>query len=173
MSCLRILCQVKDIGMKTILDMSETHCLPLAGMGPSPSLQNLLTSEPNCDLGATRSCLHSLCNCTLYSMSAPGGRLGFCLPLGVGAYHCLTSTQAPPREGTVPPGCILAQSLPSTWIKHNIQEIHCHHDITVLMYHSPVCWSGRQGASVCDGRKEILPRAAPPWPASKRHAGYW
>lgn len=66
-----------DTGLKTLVDMFEEPCVPLANLQPTPGLKNFLKTAPNCDLGATRSCLHNLCNCTLYSLSFPNGKLQF------------------------------------------------------------------------------------------------
>ncbi|XP_045124134.1 uncharacterized protein LOC123512043 [Portunus trituberculatus] len=77
---------VRDIGIKTMLDLSESQCLPLAGMQPLPELQNFLDTEPNCDLRATRSCLRRFCNCTLYSLSIPGDKVPLCVL--VDKMHC-------------------------------------------------------------------------------------
>lgn len=70
-----------DTGLKTLVDLYEEPCLPLADLKPEPGLQNFIETEPNCDLYATRSCLHQFCNCTLYSLSFPKGKLQSSFPV--------------------------------------------------------------------------------------------
>ncbi|XP_050713838.1 uncharacterized protein LOC126996936 isoform X2 [Eriocheir sinensis] len=70
---------VQDTGLKTIVDLYEQPCLPLADLKPEPGLQNFIKTKPNCDLYATRSCLHQFCNCTLYSLSFPRDEVMPCM----------------------------------------------------------------------------------------------
>lgn len=76
-----------DTGLKTVVDLYEEPCLPLADLKPTPGLQNFIKTEPNCDLYATRSCLHQFCNCTLYSLSFPRGNLDSPSPVRGGGTH--------------------------------------------------------------------------------------
>nr|XP_045583314.1 uncharacterized protein LOC123746092 [Procambarus clarkii] len=59
---------VKDAGMKTMFDWSETECVPLNKVNYRLDVEAFLNTEPNCDVGASRSCFKEICNCTNYGL---------------------------------------------------------------------------------------------------------
>nr|XP_045583313.1 uncharacterized protein LOC123746091 [Procambarus clarkii] len=59
---------VRDVGMKTALDWSETECIPLNKMNYRLDPEAFLNTEPNCDVGASGYCSKHICNCTIYGL---------------------------------------------------------------------------------------------------------
>ncbi|MPC48972.1 hypothetical protein E2C01_042759 [Portunus trituberculatus] len=63
------LTEVRDTGLKTEIDLSETQCVPLDQVNYLTDLEGFFTVEQNCDLGAARICINQFYNCTNYAMN--------------------------------------------------------------------------------------------------------
>ncbi|KAK8384611.1 hypothetical protein O3P69_014287 [Scylla paramamosain] len=61
--------QVRDTGLKTEIDLSETQCVPLDQVNYLTDLEGFFSVEQNCDLGAARMCINQFYNCTNYAMN--------------------------------------------------------------------------------------------------------
>ncbi|XP_069961154.1 sodium channel protein Nach-like isoform X1 [Cherax quadricarinatus] len=59
---------VRDVGIKTVFDWSETECIPLEKVNYRLDTENFLNTEPNCDVGASRLCFKHICNCSTYGL---------------------------------------------------------------------------------------------------------
>ncbi|KAG0729312.1 hypothetical protein GWK47_030615 [Chionoecetes opilio] len=73
------LTEVRDTGLKTRIDLSETSCVSLDKVSYLGDPEGFFTVEHNCDLGAARSCVHQFYNCTNYAMNMTHGNLPPCL----------------------------------------------------------------------------------------------
>ncbi|XP_042233150.1 uncharacterized protein LOC121873572 [Homarus americanus] len=77
---------VRDTGMKTVFDWSETHCTPSLKVNYLLDKESFLNTEPNCDVGATRYCFRRVCNCSSYGLDNSDDNWPLC-PLNVNQ-HC-------------------------------------------------------------------------------------
>ncbi|XP_069163297.1 uncharacterized protein [Procambarus clarkii] len=57
---------VVDAGIKTVVDWSETECVPSNEVNYKLNEDVFLNTEPNCEVGASNFCIKQVCNCSYY-----------------------------------------------------------------------------------------------------------
>ncbi|XP_064089874.1 uncharacterized protein LOC135203842 [Macrobrachium nipponense] len=72
------LVEVKDVGLKTFVDWNMEDCVPTSTIGYMLDREGFYRTQPNCMLGAIRSCFQLICNCSSYALDIENDALRPC-----------------------------------------------------------------------------------------------
>ncbi|XP_068211800.1 sodium channel protein Nach-like [Palaemon carinicauda] len=62
------LVEVKDVGLKTLVDWNVDECVPTTSIGYTADRDGFYRIQPNCMFGAIRTCFVRFCNCSHYAL---------------------------------------------------------------------------------------------------------